>query len=81
VFPAFVDATTSALPADVLPTAQQSSADEQDTPVSGPASCGSDPATQSLPPFVVVIVKPKKGDANPTATQVDVVGQERSARR
>ena len=68
-------ATTSASPADVVPTAQQRSAVEQDTPVKGPVSFGSESATQSWPPFVVAIAKPKKGDANPTATQVDVVGQ------
>jgi hypothetical protein len=73
--PAFVVATTSAPPADVVPTAQQCSAVEQDTPVKGPVSFGIDSATQSWPPFVVAIANPRNGDANPTATQVEVVGQ------
>jgi hypothetical protein len=40
--PAFVVATMSAAPADVVPTAQQYLAVEQDTPVRGPVSFGSD---------------------------------------
>jgi hypothetical protein len=75
VLPAFVVATTSASPADVVPTAQQCSAVAQDTPVKGPVSFGRASASQSWPPFVVVIAKPRNGDANPTATHLDVVGQ------
>lgn len=80
--PALVVATMSPSfsPADVVPTAQQRLDVEQDTALSGPVPSGRESAAQRLPPFVVVMAKPKNGEARPTATQVDVVGQDREAR-